>query len=636
MKVQTTMVLAAATLLLFIVIGTLEKVSRTGRSSSKLLQFDTSSVTGITLRRGGQEVIMKRQGKLWFFLEPERDLMASGPLTSILDQLNRLTILDQLEPPEQKGEMAPENLGLSGEEALQIELQLVEKERAKNLSIKIGRDTPRAGSVYATREGDRRISVVEGNPHLLLASPLASLRERRLVTIPPSQIVSFSIQSGNSEVTLERQIGDDRNYTPWKIVKPIQAEADQEAIEELMMSITSLRINEVDRSETGPEPSPQGGGYRIRFGVMGLDKPVDLMIETLESEDDFAPPITRARISDRPLTYLVNSGLSETLPEDPDDLRDRKLARIPERALESIVLLEKIGNARLEPRVLLKAERNRRGVTWKVNFQDRALEADYLKISQLIERMNEPVIVDFVDNGKLADHGLAPDSLGVGFNFVLPGPSGEEGTEHAPERFARTLQFGWKEQGEGEAPRLFANWVGESEIYELDPAFASLLPMHPLKWRSLNVLSINEVQVREINQFVRGRENIRLTYDKIRNNWNGTRNEVDISANIDPVAAGAFARQLCSLRAQGWLLQAGDALGRLQAPESVFKITAEVFDPATNDVKPALTTVKFVPSSVEGIVFGQIEGNPDVFYIRESDYRKLIRPVTSSLRREIN
>lgn len=634
MKVQTTMVLAAATLLLFIVIGTLESVSRTGRSSSRLLQFDALSVTGITLRRGGQEVIMRREGKLWFFLEPERDLIATGPLTSVLDQLNRLTILDQLGPKEQSGEMAAENLGLSGPEALRIELDLVERERKRNLSITIGRETPRAGSVYATLEGDRRISVAEGNPHLLLASPLASLRQRRLVTIPPSQIMALSIRTGGDEVALERQIGDDRKYTPWKIVQPIQAEADQEAIEELMMAISSLQINEVDRSKTDLEPSAQGEVSRIRFGVLGLEKPVDLMIETLESDDDFAPPITRAWISDRPLNYLVSSGLSETLPRNPDDLRDRKLANIPEKALESIVLLEKIGNARLEPRVLLKAERNRRGVTWKVNFQDRALEADYLKISQLIERMNEPVIVDFVDGGKLSDHGMAPDSLGVGFNFVLPGPIGEDGTESQPERFARTLQFGWKE--DGETPRLFANWVGESEIFELDPAFASLLPMHPLKWRSLNVLSINEVQVREINQFVRGRENIKLTYDKIRNNWDGTRNGVDISANIDPVAAGAFARQLCSLRAQGWLLQAGDALRRLQAPESVFEISADVFDQATNDVKPTPSTLKFVPSPVEGIVFGQIEGNPDVFYIREADYRKLIRPVTSSLRREIN
>lgn len=634
MKVQTTMVLAAATLILFIVIGTMENVNRSGRSSSRLLQFEPSSVTAIVLRRGGQEVIMKREGPLWFFLEPERDLIASASLASVLDQLNRLTILDQLEPSEQKGEMAPENLGLSGEEALEIELQMVGKERKKNLSIKIGRETPRAGSVYASREGDRRISVVEGNPQLLLASPFASLRERRLVTIPPSQITTFSIQSGNGEVTLERQIGDDRRYTPWKIVRPIQAEADQEAIEELMMAVSSLQINEVDRSAANSEPSPESEVYRIRFGVLGLDKPVDLMIETLESEDDFAPPTTRAQISDRPLNYFVNSGLSEVIPRDPDDLRDRKLAKIPEKALESIVLLEKIDNTRLEPRVLLKAERNQRGVSWKVNFQDRALEADYLKISELIERMNEPVIVDFVDKGQLADHGMAPDSLGVGFNFVLPGPVEDDGSEGQPERFARTLQFGWKE--EGDAPRLFANWVGESEIFELDPAFASLLPMHPLKWRSLNVLSINEVQVSEINQFVRGRENIKLTYDKIRNNWDGTRNGVDISANIDPVAAGAFARQLCSLRAQGWLLQAGDALRRLQTPESVFEVTADVFDQATSDVKPTPSTVKFVPSSVEGIIFGQIEGNPDVFYIREADYRKLIRPVTSSLRREIN
>ena len=69
--------------------------------------------------------------------------------------------------------------------------------------------------------------------------------------------------------------------------------------------------------------------------------------------------------------------------------------------------------------------------------------------------------------------------------------------------------IGWIE---GDQQRLYANFDGEEHIYELDPSFFGSIPTHPIKWRSLTMLTINPFHLRSITREHAG-ENLTLQYN---------------------------------------------------------------------------------------------------------------------------
>ena len=364
MRKLTTIILGASCLILAIVIGAVEHSPQGGgRGVSQLVRFDEKEVQTMKLRRGGQEVVMKKIQGHWFFTSPEQDKINRGVMAELLDQLNHLTILDRLESKELVDDKALPNLGLTGEEALEVEIQSIDGKDVKSQVIVIGRPSPRVNSVYAFSDKEKRkgtVTIVNGDPHPLLDSPFDSLRERQLVTIPSGAMVQIGVKIGKNEVVIQRNLTG--QGTPWQLVKPVAARADQSKIDDLMEAILKLQINEVISPDSDPmiipNPVPEGAAL-VRFRILGTEKPVTLYLEKEANQaDDFGPPLLTARLSSRPSKYTLNSMILDELPSRPGDLRDRRLENVPVSHLESIGIMPH--------EVFVKLERKEEGLDWRV------------------------------------------------------------------------------------------------------------------------------------------------------------------------------------------------------------------------------------------------------------------------------
>ena len=633
MNKLTTIVLGVLALILSMAITAVENSPRVGGAEdSRLLRFDETIVSAVEISGRGETVVLQNIGGFWQFAKPYPDRIHPPAMRSFLAQLNELRVLDRLDQSELTGERSPVNLGLSGKDAWKLTVHHRSKEsKSRSSVVLIGNPAPRENSVYASLPGKKKGAfVIDGNPRAILEAPYAALRERQLISSPEGHLVQIALKTAQSEMVLQRIIKDGMRGS-WTLVRPFQAAADQEKVQKLIHALLRLQIFEADAkappSVQIPEPIPDDA-LLVQLGVLGSEKPLVLFLKTVpDPAGDLGPPLLSARISDRPAAYLLHSSILNEIPDSAGRLRDRRLGRIPEKALKSIVIL-----TRGKPEVVLTNQRSQGGVSWSVKtISGKFVPANHARITRLIDQMNSPVILDFVESKDFASYGLNPEEMRIGFTFSLSGQPREDGSPAPGEAFERVLRLGWK--GE-ETRRLFANYLNETEVFELDPVFLSAIPAHPIKWRSLRVLAFNPFHVVSIHRVITGDEELNLQYNKVRDSWTGTRNGTNVSEHIDRVMANALRDRLSSFRCRSWNLDVATAYEALKNPTATFTIETSEHDRAVNDVRIVTRklTLARVPQPNGGVlVFGRIDDNLDVFFVDELLYRALVNRVTGSV-----
>lgn len=626
MRIISTAILGVIAIALGVVIYFVDREPEVGDRAADLAQvlvrFDSQLVDSIAIEKGVSKTTLVKRGGVWFFSSPETDRVDGEIVNGILDQINHLDILDEIERNE---DLTPQQMGVVGDQAIQITFSGVKakdsKERVEN-SVILGAAAPRTNSLYAKRKEQDTVFVVDGNLRQWVEQPLGTLRDRKIVGAPVDRVVQLVIRQSTGEIALQRKITSPPQ--PWAIASPLQTWASEEKLDKLLADLGGLEIREVltdaNPAEAIPNPLPDDSVV-LQMMVFGFDKPLTLYLKKIESDEE-GLPLLEARVSDRPAVYRLRSSFLESLPANANEVRDRTLARLQMPYMDSIVI-----QSRIHPLVYLKNDRSSGGQNWQVKLNNKLVPANFAEVVSLIDGINETAILDFAsDNATdLAGYGLAPPARRITFKMIYPGAPREDGSSGPVQEIDRVLNLGWKE---GEEQRLFANFEGEKYVYELDPSFGSLIPTHPIKWRSLNVLSFNQMRLQSITRDVVGMEKLKLTYDYRRDSWEAVRNGVDVRRTLDVPSARRLRDRLGALTADGWYLSLGPAYEALKNPSSSFSIVVKELDRATGDSNDVTYQVKFAEST-SNIYFGQIEGSNDVFYLDHSSYSDLIRPVTS-------
>jgi len=254
--------------------------------------------------------------------------------------------------------------------------------------------------------------------------------------------------------------------------------------------------------------------------------------------------------------------------------------------------------------------------------------ANFAEVSALVNAVNEAAIREFTSDSaeNLTEYGLNPPARRVIFNLVFTGVPLEDGSPGQVQQLSRVLNLGWRE---GDEERLYANFEGEPYVYQLDPTFVTHIPTHPIKWRSLSVLTFNPMHLKSITREMPEKENLKLDYDYRRDRWAASRSGVDATASLDIPSARRLRDRLGALTASGWYLSLGPAYEALETPSARFKMVTTELDRATNEPIEVTQIVTLAPASTN-LYFGRIEGSPDVFFLDHETYRDLIRPVTTA------
>jgi len=628
MRPLTTGILGALVVAFAVAIHWIDRPPDSGAGAAQranvLVRVPVETVSRVEIEQGPSKVVIERRGEAWFFASPEEDRVDARLVAALLDELNHLGIVDSLRPGE--GELSPVRLGLQGDEAIQV-LLAGEDERGRGLEerLVIGLAAPRSGAIYARRGGEETAYVVDGNPRRFLETPLLALRESRLLSAPVEGIVQLGLRRSGFEAALHRRVTPPRQ--DWALSKPLDAWADPETMDRLLAELASLRIEEVMTGEEAglrlPDPIPdQAVVFQVQ--VFGVEQPLTLYLHEVEPPPvEGAPATLEARVSDRPGVYRLQSTLLDRLPSEANGLRNRKLAAIPESYLEQVVI-----QSPADPNVILRSQRSGERVHWAVSLNNKLVPANQGEISRFLEGLNEAAILDFAadDTEGKADFGLVPPDRRITFHLKFPSPPGPDGSPGQVRELERVLDLGWS--SEGETRRLYANFLDEPFIYELDPTVMSLVATHPLHWRSLGILSVNPYHLRSITRETFGEEKLRLEYNYQLDSWKALRNGVEI-ATLDPMAARRLRDRIGSLTATRWLVSLGNAYEALQSPSLRFTVVTSELDPAIGQAAERSYQIQFAPATATHY-YGQVDGSPDIFMIDYGTYRELKSTVTGT------
>jgi len=636
MRISTTLILALAVFILGWAIRVVDHKPTTGASAASLAQvlwrFEATDVDRLVIERGVHKTVVEKKSEAWYLTEPEADRADARIIASLLDQLNHLAIVDVLDP-EETGQ-SKQDLGLSGEALIKVTLRSAPKgAKASEVSLSLGAESPRSNAIYASRSGESAHFVVDGNPRAILTNPEATLLDRHILSAPVDRIVQLAVRKGDQQIALQRRIVEP--VQSWSIYQPISTWADPKKLDELLAGFAALQIEEVIRDQTKteaiPETLPEGAAV-VQVMVYGFETPLTVYLTAVpepeaatnaaNAANAAALPLIEARLSDRPWVYRCRSRFLEDLPGSALELRNRTLARIPMTSLDRIYI-----HSQIDPRVDLQSQRVAEGLRWDVKLNNKLVPANLTEVGSLVDQVNEAIILDFATDepGDLAPYGLAPPDRKIDFLLQFPAAPQPDGSPGPPQEITRSLLLGW---APGETRRRFAQFEGEPAIFELDPTFLSLMPTHPVKWRSLSVLAVNAFHLQSITREIFGQERITLTYDRRFDRWTGSRDGIEIS-NLDLGSVRRLQERICSLSASGWWLSLAQAREALLTPSARFEIVTSEFDPAVGEARPKTYQITLAPGPTE-IWFGQIEGSLDIFYLDYSAYRGLNIPVTTA------
>ncbi|MFM8981346.1 MAG: DUF4340 domain-containing protein, partial [Spartobacteria bacterium] len=288
-------------------------VERTIQPGSALFDFDPDDIRYISIKNGDQSFRIKREEDGWILDTQTPDAANPEAVDAIFKTALSTPVLDRIDPAEIRDQ---QNLATYG--VLKSSLQLDFK-GDRPLSLLFGNTGPDGNRTYVSFEKSNAVYLIPNDLSKLITLPLDNFRERRVAAIDPERVRRIEIRQGATSLELEN------NGRGWRIIKPLDAAADNEAVAELLKKWSALRLASFDQSSKKTESSsaPFDQVSEIRIFSEDMTEPTIVSIgKTLA--DGFVP----VRLQPRNIGGTAPPALAEATAIDLDQLRDRSLARL--------------------------------------------------------------------------------------------------------------------------------------------------------------------------------------------------------------------------------------------------------------------------------------------------------------------
>jgi hypothetical protein len=468
MKPKTTLILLAVALLLGAFIFGLDRLSQNTRDirerTTHVVQINRTNVQRITIRNGDSVIKIKTDGDAWRMTAPFED----DADTTVVDQL--LDAVQNLRPEDLitdlgKGEKKRQLLKDFGLMKSRLRLRLEGDQMPPE--IQFGQDTAVQGRNYLRVGDDDAVYVVENDLKNIVSKSPEDFRDHRMTPFLTTLIdrAIFQVSGGTIEVA--------RDQDNWQLVRPIKARASNDAVVDVLTKLNQTQISKF-----------VGADKSRNLSSFGLDSPDDILTlyggDGKKFEIDIGGPVPSnaqavyAGIPERNSVVEVDKAFANRLNITPDDLRDRKIARLNSDLIDRITIASSG-----QQKIILAREENR----WHF-LSPMEAPADPTNIGRLIQELNDSEVTEFVSDTAtdLAKYGLDQPKLSITFSSFASENTAES---NAGEVVLSTLEFGKSENGV-----TYGRVREEPYIFSIADQVFDSLPKTKFNFRSLDVVNL--------------------------------------------------------------------------------------------------------------------------------------------------
>jgi hypothetical protein len=611
MRLRTTLFLLFLAAVLGAVIVGIEKYLPSTRELVEMkkgpVRFDPKKITQIELdSSGGDGVSLQWDGAQWWVRRPFNDLADPERVEKFVNELLAIGWINRVHREEFE------------DDAAWTKTQLKKPHHAVRLSagselvldLGLGAVSPIEGSHYlglapVKEETEASYYVTKTSlPELLKATP-SDWRDPKLLRAPATAIMNLKLVQAGGQIELSRT--DEK--APWMLVKPLSTRGSKERIGELLSTLLNLTIKEAAEPANGTAKADSAPAtaalaaeeMKISITIKGLAKAFDLTI-TKPAKPDATETTARASYR-KPVYTIVSKSLSQLWGE-PNQLRDRMLARIDTETVSTIDI-----TSALHPAIHLEVKND----SWFTTRGTRLAPANGDRISRFFDALNNFQVLEFTADSA---SNLMPYGLDTPFLTVSWIEAGAKPVK---------LHFG----ANAESTDFFAKYDHEPSVYRVDASILPNIPQEPIKWKGLGVLRFTQFALRQISLAAGTAPPTVLKYDPTTAQWTGNRAGQDITSMIDRVKADKLAGSLAKLNVQDWVGDTTTAITALQNP--ALRVIVTLGEPGINTGPTRDLVLSFTPTQSDNmnsaLYYGQLQGDADLFYIARTTLMEILAPV---------
>jgi len=606
MRLRTTLLLLFLVIALGAVILGIERFMPSTRELREMkkgpVQFERAKITQIELdSSGGDGITLAWDGTQWWVRRPFNDLADPVKVAKLLTEISSIGWIQRVH----QNQFDEPGWTMTSLGQPRHKLRLTAGGQ-RVLDCALGAPSAIEGAHYLTLQ-----PVVEGGevahyvaktalPDLLKITP-KEWRDAKLLRLPASLVTSVKLIQVGGQIEISRQ----NDKAPWMLVKPLNTRGSKERISELLSTLLNIEIRDAANPAGSGSPASSTGlqtpEIKIVVALKGLEQtPYEVTLK--KPAKDTAE--TTATLNHRKPVFTVMSKSLADLWAQPNDLRDRMLARIDEDAVYAI----QITSTDLPP-VNLRKESD----SWFLQRHGRLEPANGDRIARFFEDLNTHAIQEFtVDTAS----NLTPYGLDTPF---LTASWTEAGARPVK------LLFGTNSA----STQFFAKYEDEPSVYRIEASLLPSIPQDGIKWKGLGALRFTQFALRRISLALGTAPPLILNYDPITAQWTGQIAGRDITPQLDRVKADKLASALAKFSVHNWSSDRSDALAALKNP--ALRIIVTLGEPGINTGPVRDISLNFAPTQAgnmeSAFFFGQVDADPDIFYIARTSLLALLDKV---------